>query len=86
MPAIDPVRAPESSAREERIQELKLRAAQALDSALDVVDANLGRAEARQADRTLLGLDVARAEQEQPAHRLDAARVMDLIADPFEDD
>lgn len=86
MPAIDPIRIQEPVSEKERISELKARAAGALDDALDVVADNLGRAEALEADQSLSGLEESLAAEEGPAHRLDMARVMDLIADPFEDD
>lgn len=86
MPAIDPIRRQEPAAGEDRIRELKARAAEALDNAMDVVTENLGRTEALQARESLTEMDAAMASREAPAHRLDLARVMDLIADPFEND
>ncbi|BDQ34238.1 hypothetical protein [Pseudodesulfovibrio portus] len=86
MPAIESIRIQESPAGEDRIRELKARAAEALDNAMNVVTENLGRAEAVEARESLAEMDTALAAQEAPAHRLDLARVMDLIADPFEDD
>ena len=86
MPAIDPIRIQEPVSGKDRIQELKERASEALDSALGVVTENLGREEARQAADSLTELEAAQVVQEAPAHTLDLARVMDLIADPFEDE
>ena len=43
MPAIDPIRIQKSPAGEDRIRELKARATEALDNAMDVVAENLGR-------------------------------------------
>ena len=86
MPAIEQIQRPQPVAREDRIRELKARAAEALDDALGVVAKNLGREEARQASDSLAGLGETLTSHEAPAHRLDVARVMDLISDPFEDD
>ena len=86
MPAIETIRAQQPAAEKERIRELKARAAASLDDALGVVARNLGREEAAKAEDSLAGLGASLSAQEAPAHRLDMARVMDLIADPFEDD
>lgn len=85
MPAIDPIRIQEPVADNDRIRELKARATAALDDALDVVADNLGREEARKADLSVAGLDGSLDVEDAPAHQLDMARVMELIADPFED-
>ncbi|BCS88996.1 hypothetical protein [Pseudodesulfovibrio sediminis] len=69
-----------------RIQELKARAAEGLDDAMDAVARNLGREEAREAENSLSGLSAQLATQEGAIHLLDAAKVADLISDPFEDD
>ena len=81
MPAIEQIRIQEPAVREDRIRELKARAAGALDDALGVVAKNLGREEARQAGTSLAGLSETLTAHEAPAHRLDVARVMDLISD-----
>lgn len=86
MPAIEQIRIQEPAAGRDRIQELKARAAGALDDALNVVAQNIGREEARKAEDSLMGLGVELAAQESAMHHLDHAKVMDLIADPFEDD
>lgn len=76
-PAIDPAR--------KRIQELKARAAEGLDDALTVVAKNLGKEETQAAQNSLRELgDELRVQA--ASHSLDAARVADLISDPFEDD
>jgi len=75
--SIDPTR--------KRIQELKARAAEGLDDALSVVARNLGREEAQEAHNSLKELgDELRFQA--VSHNLDAARVADLISDPFGDD
>lgn len=88
MPAIQPVstRTDAAGAARERIEQLKARATEGLDDAMAAVTRNLGRREATEAERSLgdLGLDLA--AQGPDAHRLDHARVLDLISDPFEDD
>lgn len=87
MPAIEQIRIQQDvTATRDRIQELKARAAEGLDDALSVVSRNLGREEAREAGNSLAGLGEELAAQEASMHHLDAARVADLIADPFEDD
>lgn len=87
MPAIEQIQIQHRpAAGRDRIQELKARAAEGLDDAMAVVAKNLGRDEARQAENSIAGLGDELAAQEAAAHRLDHARVMDLIADPFEDD
>lgn len=86
MPAIEQIRIQEPAVGRDRIQELKARAAGALDDALGVVAQNLGRDEARKAETSAMGLGEELAAQEAALHSLDHAKVMDLIADPFEDD
>jgi hypothetical protein len=88
MPAIQSV-SPQTAvtgATRERIEQLKARATEGLDDAMAAVTRNLGRREANEAEQSLgeLGLDLA--AQGSDAHRLDHAKVMDLISDPFEDD
>lgn len=85
MPAIEQIQIqPRTDAGRERISELKAKAAEGLDDALNLVARNLGREEAAEAEDSLQGLDLA--GQESGVHRLDHARVLDLISDPFEDD
>jgi hypothetical protein len=88
MPAIQPVspQADVVGAARERIEQLKARAAEGLDDAMTAVARNLGRREAAEAEQSLgeLGLDLAAHGSD--AHRLDHAKVLDLISDPFEDD
>lgn len=88
MPAIQPVtpQAGVSSPSRERIEQLKARATEGLDEAMAAVTRNLGRREANEAEQSLgeLGLDLAAHGSD--AHRLDHAKVLDLISDPFEDD
>lgn len=69
-----------------RIQELKARAAEGLDDAMNIVEKNLGREEARQAASGLEGLGAELAAQEAAMHHLDPMKVADLISDPFEDE
>lgn len=87
MPAIDPIRTrdPLDSALD-RIQELKARATEKLDEALSVVSGNLGREEAADAEDGVKGLGLELAGRDASVHRLDHARVLDLISDPFGDD
>lgn len=70
----------------ERIEQLKARAGESLDEAMTAVTRNLGRREAAEAEESLgrLGLDLA--AQGSDAHRLDLAKVLDLISDPFDDE
>ncbi|WP_319582838.1 hypothetical protein [uncultured Pseudodesulfovibrio sp.] len=88
MPAIQPVttQTDVTSAARERIEQLKARATEGLDEAMAAVTRNLGRREANEAEKSLgeLGLDLAAKGSD--VHRLDHAKVMDLISDPFEDD
>ena len=69
-----------------RIQDLKARAAEGLDAAMGVVEKNLGREEAREAEMSLEGLGAELSAQESAIHHLDHSKVMDLISDPFEDE
>ncbi|NDV20912.1 hypothetical protein GO013_15990 [Pseudodesulfovibrio sp. JC047] len=69
-----------------RIQELKTRAAEGLDDALNIVAKSLGREETPVAKTNLAGLETALSPQEADLHSLDALKVLDLISDPFEDD
>lgn len=88
MPAIQPVstRTDVAGAARERIEQLKARATEGLDEAMAAVTRNLGRREADEAEKSLgeLGMDLAAHGSD--AHRLDHAKVLDLISDPFEDD
>jgi len=70
----------------DRIQELKARAAEGLDDALNLVAKNLGREEAKVAENSLAGLGEELSNQEAAMHSLDPLKVLDLISDPFEDD
>lgn len=88
MPAIDRIQ-PIFEARIEqvgkKIEEIKSRSAGGMDEAMDVVEQNLGRQEAREAEMSLQGLGDELSAQEAAMHRLDPAKVADLISDPFED-
>nr|WP_287411565.1 hypothetical protein [Pseudodesulfovibrio sp.] len=70
----------------DRIQELKARAAEGLDDAMNIVAKNLGREEAKSAENQLAGLDQELSVQDTAIHALDPLKVLDLISDPFEDD
>nr|WP_321513314.1 hypothetical protein [uncultured Pseudodesulfovibrio sp.] len=70
----------------DRIQELKAKAAEGLDDALNIVAKNLGREEAKGAENSLAGLGEALSSQDTAIHALDPLKVLDLISDPFEDD
>ena len=87
MPGIERVQGfdPSPEQANKRIQELKARAAEGLDEAMNVVEKNLGRREAREATMGLKGLAAELSIQESAIHSLDPARVADLIADPFDD-
>ena len=50
------------------------------------VTRNLGRREATEAEKSLGELGLELAAQGSDAHRLDHAKVLDLISDPFEDE
>ena len=73
-----------------KIQEIRNRSAQGvdgeLDGAMDMVEQNLGRNEAREAEMSLQGLAGELAAQGASSHALDPMKVADLISDPFEDD
>lgn len=68
-----------------KIQELKAQAAEGLDAAMNIVEKNLGRQEAREASMSLEGLGEELSVQGAAMHRLDPMTVADLISDPFED-
>lgn len=58
----------------------------AMDGAMDVIEQNIGRQEAREAQMTLEGLgDELLIQQKAAAHSLSADKVAMLIADPFDD-
>jgi hypothetical protein len=88
MPAIQPVspRTDVCTPARDRIEQLKAQATEGLDEAMAAVTRNLGRREATEAEKSLgeVGLDLAAHGSD--VHRLDHAKVMDLISDPFEDD
>jgi len=87
MPAIEQVQGTQTqTVSRQRIQELKARAAEGLDDAMNLVAQNLGRQEAREAHNSVMGLGQELAAQEASIHLLDPAKVADLISDPFEDD
>lgn len=87
MPAIQPVQHPNSRQDQmaNRIQELKARAAESLEDAMNVVEQNLGRREADEATLKLKGLPQELSIQEAAMHYLEPSKVADLISDPFED-
>lgn len=87
MPGIERAQgfAPRSEQLNNRIQELKARAAEGLDDAMNLVEKNLGRQEAREASAELKGLGEELVIQKESMHRLDPLVVADLISDPFED-
>nr|WP_321259917.1 hypothetical protein [uncultured Pseudodesulfovibrio sp.] len=70
----------------DRIQELKARAAEGLDDAMNIVSKNLGREEAKSAENSLAGLGEGLTSQDAAIHTLDPLKVLDLISDPFEND
>lgn len=76
-----------------KIQEIRERTGQeqgealdaTMDDAMDVVEQNLGRQEAREAEMSLNSLGDELSGQMDAMHHLDPAKVADLISDPFED-
>lgn len=88
MPALDRIQ-PIFEARIEqvgkKIEEIKSRSGEGLDDAMNVVEQNLGRQEAREAEMSLMALGDELSAQEAAMHRLDPAKVADLISDPFDD-
>lgn len=72
-----------------KIRELRERSAtergDTMDGAMNVVEQNLGRQEAREAEMNLQGLSAELAAQGAGMHSLDPMKVADLINDPFED-
>lgn len=72
-----------------KIQEIRERKStvrsDTMDGAMDVVENNLGRKEANEAQMSLQGLGDELALQQEAMHRLDPMKVADLISDPFED-
>ena len=68
-----------------KIREIKDKKTDDLDAALSAVEENGGRSEAKAAAMSLLGLGDELAAQQGAMHRLDPAKVADLISDPFED-
>lgn len=74
----------------QKIQEIKERKSAAnldatMDSAMGVVEQNLGKNEVQAAHMSLEGLSEELAMQQVAAHSLDPAKVASLIADPFDD-
>ena len=68
-----------------KVQEIREKKTDDLDTAMDAVESNSGRSEAGKAAMSLLGLGDELAAQQAAMHRLDPARVAELISDPFED-
>jgi len=72
-----------------KIQEIRNRKSTGMDDTMDgamnVVEQNLGRKEARQAEMSLIGLSDEMATQQAASHSLDPMKVADLISDPFDD-
>jgi hypothetical protein len=68
-----------------KVQEIREKKTDDLDTALGAVERNGGRTEAREATMSLLGLADELKAQQGAMHRLDPAKVADLISDPFED-
>lgn len=73
----------------QKVQEIRERRAEdievTMDGAMDVLDHTVGRNEAAEAGATMQSLAQSIAEEGLSAHGLNAGRVADLIADPFED-
>lgn len=73
----------------QKVQEIRQRGAikmdATMDGAMNVVEQNVGRSEAREADTTMQALAEELRVQGAAVHGLDAGRVADLISDPFED-
>ncbi|WP_319469540.1 hypothetical protein [uncultured Pseudodesulfovibrio sp.] len=87
MPGIEHIQGfePRTDQLSTRIQDLKARAAEGLEDAMNIVEQNLGRRQAKTAEVQLGGLAAELGSQEAPLHSLDAMRVAELISDPFED-
>ena len=68
-----------------KIQKIREKKTDDLDVAMEAVKSNSGRSEAREATITLSGLADELAAQRGVLHRLDPAKVADLISDPFEE-
>lgn len=91
MPVMEPTSPfdPRIDQLSQKIQRIRERSAEkrdnTMDDAMDVVENNMGRKEAAQAEMSLMGFAEELATQGASAHSFDPARVADLIADPFED-
>jgi len=72
-----------------KIQEIRERSqprqSESVDSAMGVIEGNLGRQEARLASMDVKELSGHLLQQQGVVHSLDPAKVADLISDPFED-
>lgn len=68
-----------------KVQEIRERRTDGLDAAMNVVEDNLGRGQAREAELSLMGLAGELSTQQAAMHLLDPAKVADLISDPFEE-
>lgn len=72
-----------------KIQEIRNRSAaqrgDTMDGAMNVVEQNLGRKEAKQAELSMQGLSAQLLEHGAGIHSLDPMKVADLISDPFDD-
>lgn len=72
-----------------KIQEIRERSTgkrnDTMDDAMDVIEHNLGRQEAREAEMSLEGLSQELAAQGAALHSLDPSKIADLLSDPFED-
>ena len=91
MPAIDLTSPfdPRIDQLSQKIQEIRNRKTEVrdetMDDAMGVVENNIGRKEAVQAEMNLQGLSEGLATHGAGMHQLNAATVADLISDPFED-
>lgn len=68
-----------------KVQELRERRNGSLDAAMNVVDDNSGRAEAREAGLSLESLAGELSAQGLALHNLDRSHLVDLLSDPFEE-
>ncbi|MDD3313195.1 hypothetical protein [Pseudodesulfovibrio sp.] len=68
-----------------KVQELRERRNGSLDAAMNVVDDNSGRAQAREAGLSLESLTSELSAQGLALHNLDRSRLVDLLSDPFEE-
>ena len=72
-----------------KIQEIRERKGaqrtETMDDAMNVVDQNTGRSEARQAEMSMQGLSEELVAHSAAVHSIDPAKIADLLSDPFED-